>query len=95
MAPRLSCEPTSTSLTPQFKELAKEHGLWLSCGGFHERAKAEGGAEGGAEGEGEEARTSKRARVAMEDKVYNSHVIIRPDGSIASVYRKIHLFDVK
>ena len=28
------------------------------------------------------------------EKVYNSHVIINPEGIIHSVYRKIHLFDI-
>ena len=28
-------------------------------------------------------------------KVFNSHIIIAPDGHISSIYRKIHLFDYK
>lgn len=28
-------------------------------------------------------------------KVFNSHIIIAPDGRISSIYRKIHLFDYK
>mmetsp|Transcript_54312 Transcript_54312/g.126463 ORF Transcript_54312/g.126463 Transcript_54312/m.126463 type:complete len:295 (-) Transcript_54312:41-925(-) len=29
-----------------------------------------------------------------ENKVLNTHVIVNPDGEMAAVYRKIHLFDV-
>ena len=29
-----------------------------------------------------------------ESKIYNTHVIINPDGEIAGSYSKLHLFDV-
>jgi len=59
----------------QYRALAKEHRLWISCGGFHELAT--------------DARTG-----APEDKVFNTHLLLAPDGEIVTVYRKIHLFDV-
>lgn len=30
----------------------------------------------------------------LQETVYNTHTLINSDGEIASVYRKIHLFDV-
>ena len=30
-----------------------------------------------------------------DDHIYNSHVILNPEGEIAAVYRKMHLFDVE
>ena len=76
----------------QYKDLAKQHAMWISCGGFHERATP-AAADGVAEAVAPD--TPADGSVAMADKVYNSHVMIQPDGEIASVYRKIHLFDVK
>jgi len=29
----------------------------------------------------------------VENKTFNAHVIVKPDGEIADVYRKVHLFD--
>ncbi len=33
-------------------------------------------------------------RIPGEDRVYNTSFLVRPDGGLAAVYRKIHLFDV-
>ena len=33
-------------------------------------------------------------RISETERVYNTGVALRPDGEIAAVYRKIHLFDV-
>jgi len=86
----------------QYKDLAKQHAMWISCGGYHERATpaapaaADGAAEASAAADvAADSDSPADGSVAMADKVYNSHVMIQPDGEIASVYRKIHLFDVK
>ena len=63
-------EPLNGPTVKKYRALAKECGLWLSCGGFHEKPTPE------------------------SDKVFNSHLLINPSGDIATVYRKIHLFDV-
>ena len=33
-------------------------------------------------------------RIPDDDRVYNTSFLARPDGEVAAVYRKIHLFDV-
>jgi predicted amidohydrolase len=33
-------------------------------------------------------------RIAGESRVHNTSVLVAPDGSLAAVYRKVHLFDV-
>ena len=33
--------------------------------------------------------------VPGQDRVYNTSVLIQPDGSVTAVYRKLHLFDVE
>eukprot|EP00587_Corethron_hystrix_P006609 CAMPEP_0113322162 /NCGR_PEP_ID=MMETSP0010_2-20120614/15424_1 /TAXON_ID=216773 ORGANISM="Corethron hystrix, Strain 308" /NCGR_SAMPLE_ID=MMETSP0010_2 /ASSEMBLY_ACC=CAM_ASM_000155 /LENGTH=339 /DNA_ID=CAMNT_0000180575 /DNA_START=150 /DNA_END=1172 /DNA_ORIENTATION=+ /assembly_acc=CAM_ASM_000155 len=59
-----------TKIFDTLKNLAIEHGLWISAGGMHERTRT---------GDG---------------MVHNSHFVLRPDGSLAGLYRKCHLFDV-
>jgi predicted amidohydrolase len=84
-------EPIDGPTIRKYQELAARHSLWLSCGGFHERSTskstptpaAAGSSDGGGGCGGESA-----------EKVYNSHVLISPEGAVAQVYRKIHLFDV-
>mmetsp|Transcript_12505 Transcript_12505/g.50268 ORF Transcript_12505/g.50268 Transcript_12505/m.50268 type:complete len:276 (-) Transcript_12505:229-1056(-) len=61
-----------------FRALARKHGLWLSCGGFHEKAGPT------TTGDAEED----------SPKVCNAHVVVDDAGDIREVYRKMHLFDV-
>ncbi|XP_078345728.1 deaminated glutathione amidase-like [Oculina patagonica] len=51
-------------------ELAKELGVWLSLGGYHEKGPPD------------------------DNRIHNSHVLVDDSGSIAAVYRKVHLFDI-
>jgi predicted amidohydrolase len=53
------------------QRLAKGYKVWVSVGGFPERAGMQDGRE----------------------KVFNTHAVITSEGELASVYRKIHLFD--
>jgi deaminated glutathione amidase len=61
-------EPLDGPWFARYRSLAQQHRLWLSCGGFPERAP--------------------------DDRCYNAHVLVGPDGQVAAHYRKIHLFDV-
>ncbi|KAJ8960385.1 hypothetical protein NQ314_006075 [Rhamnusium bicolor] len=61
-------EPLNGPLITEYKNIAKDHKIWLSVGGFHERHD--------------------------ETTVYNCHILIDDDGTIRSMYRKIHLYDV-
>lgn len=61
-------------------EIATTHGLWVIGGGMPERLP------GGTDDE--------PAPAGPAAKTYNTSVTIDPGGAIASLYRKIHLFDV-
>lgn len=61
-------------------EIATTHGVWVIAGGMPETL----GAELDAAGSDDEAPA----------KTYNTCVVLRPSGEIATTYRKIHLFDV-
>ncbi|XP_029436494.1 deaminated glutathione amidase [Rhinatrema bivittatum] len=66
-------ETLQGDLIERYSGLARECGVWLSLGGFHER--------------GSDWENDKR--------IYNSHLILDSKGSVVSVYRKTHLFDVE
>ncbi|XP_030044105.1 deaminated glutathione amidase isoform X1 [Microcaecilia unicolor] len=66
-------ETLQGDLIQRYKGLARECGVWLSLGGFHER--------------GNDWENDRR--------IYNSHLILDGKGSVVSVYRKTHLFDVE
>jgi hypothetical protein len=57
--------------------------LWLSCGGFHERTlEGHDGSEAAAEA----------APPGALPKVFNSHLLIAPNGELAAVYRKVRVW---
>mmetsp|Transcript_30953 Transcript_30953/g.75476 ORF Transcript_30953/g.75476 Transcript_30953/m.75476 type:complete len:398 (+) Transcript_30953:131-1324(+) len=62
-------QPLTGPLLTRYSALAKAHGLYISFGGFQEKAQ--------------------------EGKVYNTHVVVDPEGKRIATYRKIHLFDVE
>jgi hypothetical protein len=67
--------------------LAKRLGIWLSVGGFPEQVSPlsednKAGIEG-----------NSPQNMGIVKKVYNTHFMISPNGSIVDRYRKIHLFD--
>ncbi|XP_066466381.1 deaminated glutathione amidase isoform X2 [Tiliqua scincoides] len=57
----------------RYSSLARECGVWLSLGGFHERG-----------GDWERTR-----------RIYNTHLLLDSEGSLAGAYRKTHLFNVE
>lgn len=67
--------------------LAKKLGVWLSVGGFPEQVSSINKCEQ-VESEGNSSPNTETT-----NKVYNTHFIISPSGSIVDRYRKIHLFD--
>ena len=71
-------EFNSSSTVYALCQLAKQHQIWLSVGGFPEKCVVP---------------SAVPAEVAA-DKVYNSHLVINPNGLLQRPwYRKIHLFD--
>ena len=59
--------------------MATEHRMWVVAGGLPERAAGDPGAGPDAAG---------------GERVYNTCVVVDPEGQIRGAYRKIHLFDV-
>ncbi len=43
----------------------------------------------------EKVKTEKQERPDAGEKVYNTSVLINPEGEIAAIYRKIHLFNLR
>lgn len=63
-----------------------------------DHAKEGGGKEKGLDGREEMTSILSSSRDLSssstdDEKIYNTHAVIKPDGSIAALYRKIHLFD--
>jgi len=79
-------EPLSGPRVRRFQALAKECGLWLSCGGFHETAPAP---RAPATDAAADAAAAAAAAHGEGTKVFNSHLIISPSGELAAVYRKV------
>lgn len=74
-------EPLSSStFLTGIRDAAREHSIWISVG-IHELP---------------ESAAASKASSSGEDgtRCYNTQCLINPDGDIASVYRKLHLFDV-
>ncbi len=68
-------------LLQTYREMARRHGIWMSLGGFPERA-------------GAPSSSSSLPSSLPSSKVFNTHVIVDPSGSIVAAYRKVHMFDV-
>jgi predicted amidohydrolase len=63
-------EPVDGEFATFFADVARELGIWVHAGSFHEVGP-------------DTART------------YNTSLVFGPDGALAAVYRKIHLYDVE
>ncbi len=72
---------------------AKQFGVWILLGSVAVQA---GGGQQTAEPSAREAapHASDSSRAAGANKQYNRSMLINPQGAIAAVYDKIHLFDV-
>jgi predicted amidohydrolase len=76
-------QPKVTSLLEGLRTIAQLSGLWISGGGIHIRTSPK------------EAVATKPLESLAPTKVYNTHVIIDPNGRLQAHYHKIHLFDVE
>jgi predicted amidohydrolase len=63
-------EPIDGEFGAFFADAARNLGMWVHAGSFHEAGPDTG-------------------------HTYNTSLVFRPDGSLAAVYRKIHLYDVE
>lgn len=70
------------------QEIAREHKLWISGGGIHEKIHSKVKADNV---DDNDECTSKISNI---DRVYNTHIILNEHGALVAKYRKIHLFDV-
>lgn len=88
-------EPLDGPTMTAYRALAKEHRVWLSLGGFHERLGASDviGDSGAGSGAGSGA-DSASEKSKDSGKIANTHVVVSADGEMVATYRKIHLFDV-
>lgn len=66
------------------QEQAKESKIWVSVG-IHELPSSSSTQANGHSANGEQE---------DKERVYNTQCLISPEGELASVYRKLHLFDV-
>ncbi|CAM9162998.1 unnamed protein product [Ectocarpus sp. 12 AP-2014] len=92
-----AAEPLTGPSMNRYCSLAREHGMWLSLGGFQERVPPESVSAARHTAPTEEAQESRQPVPAAEShrsKVFNTHVVISENGDIRAAYRKIHLFDV-
>ncbi len=62
----------------RYRSLAREFGIWLSLGGFQERAFD----------------NNAKMHSIFSARTVDAHVILDSSGEIKAVYRKVHLFDV-
>ncbi|XP_021963740.1 nitrilase and fragile histidine triad fusion protein NitFhit isoform X3 [Folsomia candida] len=79
-------EPLDGFLITRYSELAKQFGIWISLGGFHEHEKDEG--------ERVVPTTGGKADDEGGPCLRNAHLLLNPEGELVSVYRKMHLFNV-
>ncbi|CAD7971965.1 unnamed protein product [Amoebophrya sp. A120] len=91
---------------PRYLQLAKEHEIWISFGGYHEQAAtdeerddekaaaAEQGIVVTSDGKSKTVSGSSDTSQIVPIRVFNSHLIVNSEGKIVARYRKIHLFDV-
>ncbi|CAM9992987.1 unnamed protein product [Scytosiphon promiscuus] len=97
-----AAEPLNGPSMTRYCDLAKDHGLWLSLGGFQETVPAESvSSPRECRDHGDDQRLPETLKESgqplpdqSEGKVFNTHVIISGSGEIKAAYRKIHLFDV-
>ncbi|XP_022100183.1 nitrilase homolog 1-like isoform X2 [Acanthaster planci] len=66
-------EPLTGKTVTGYRELCRQHNVWISLGGIHEMGPVQ----------------------PVGDRSYCSHVLLNPEGEIASVYHKTHLFEVQ
>jgi deaminated glutathione amidase len=71
---------TAISLLEGLQTIAQLSGLWISGGGMHIQAIS--------------PETEATSSPQSSPKVFNTHVIIDPNGRLRAHYHKIHLFDV-
>ena len=71
---------SSSSFLTGIRDAAREHSIWVSVG-IHELPESAAASEASSNGED-------------GTRCYNTQCLISPTGEIASVYRKLHLFDV-
>eukprot|EP00752_Nemacystus_decipiens_P006791 g6098.t1 len=88
-----AAEPLTGPSMTRYCNLAKDHGIWLSLGGFQENAPPEGGLPAHRTDRDDEPRQPCPSQ-SQGSRVFNTHVIISGSGVIEAAYRKIHLFDV-
>ena len=67
-----------------YRALAREFGLWLSLGGIQEACSSDSDDDDEDEVDGKGG-----------GKMYNTHVVLRDDGTTAATYRKVHLFELE
>lgn len=74
--------PEDSAHLNRFRQLAKESGLWLSLGGFHNKVVSFNSLH------------FCCFQVPECDKPLNSHIVIDSEGNTRSIYNKLHLFDL-
>jgi predicted amidohydrolase len=75
-------EPLDGPMMEKYRALARERGIWLSLGGFHERSEVP-----------VDGRNAAQAPAGAR-KAFNAHIVLDSSGETRAVYRKVHLFDV-
>lgn len=70
----------------RIRELCAKRSLWCLAGSISELAREERGSAS--------LRAEAEGRSIGGGRVYNTSTLISPQGAIAAVYRKLHLFDV-
>ncbi|EAT34733.1 AAEL013049-PA [Aedes aegypti] len=71
-------EPLTGRTVAEYKQLAKDNGLWLSMGGVHESI----------------AESDSKSKTGDVQNIYNTHIVIDNEGQLVAQYRKLHMFNV-